>query len=847
MTTASQEIKITLKADAGGTPAVFSRAQKDLRGLGDAAGYTRQQMQQVQFQLTDIATGLASGQSPFTVLLQQGGQLKDTFGGVGSALKAVRAGVAEAFSVATVAAGAAVAAAGVFAYALYKGREQAEQFRDALALTGNAAGQTAGGFEAMANRVAKAGDVTRGTARELAEGLVASGRIGSAAIETVSAAAARVQAVSGQSSESIVGDFAGMANGVAAWAAEHNKAWHFVSAEQLDYIRTLEESGNAQKAMVVVGESLIEHLKGQRQQLGYAEAAWKSVKAAASSAWDSFLGIGRGDANTLEARLEFVNRRLAETAGAARGSAPGLDGARGYLNTLETERSTLLRDQLRQAEGASAASAAAQQVEDDIKRRQELRRVTDELSGANSQYAKTLKAIQDSAAAGDITEERRLQLLTEAAVKFGTRDGKKGEDPEAAYRRMVESTLRNRTTSLAQIEAQGYEAANRAAEDNMAKAAEQLAQRNAQAVDFGRQLERETEQINASLIADDEARGLAQIDIERRAQQERLDILAAGGADITAAQEALNRNMVARTAALREQLKPEWQKMVDAAGDAATSMRTKFDDGMATLLQSTEAAFTRWATGQKASFAEIGRDLSAALWRDFYRSDVAPLVAKGGASIFEALGLKRSGGGGGATDKADEWGAEFGKLIGITDKQTEATSAASQALSMFGKGLDGLGNIISSAVSAVIQFVASLSASSSSSGAGDFLGMLGQLFGGGGGDVGITSGNQGLVDYGLGGGRALGGRVRPGMDYPIGENGPERLRMYRGGGGYITPMTSGGGSGRASVHITQIFQAGVTPAMLAAHGEQIGMRVANETLESASRPGRPLWRAARRS
>jgi hypothetical protein len=860
MTTTQQEIKIILRADAGGTPAVFSRAQKDLRGVGDAAGYTRQQMQQVQFQLTDIASGLATGQSPLTVLLQQGGQLKDAFGGVGGALKALGAGIKEAFTVASVSGGALVLGIGAVVAGFVKGSEESAQFRRDILLTGNAAGQTAGGFDSMANRIAAAGNVTIGTARELAGGLVASGRVGAAAIETVGLAAARVQAVSGESAESIKADFATMGNGVADWAAEHNKAWHFINGEQLDYIRTLEDSGNAQKAMIVVGEALIEHLKGQQLQLGYLERGWKTIKGAASSAWDAMLGVGRD--TTVEDRLEYINRRLADADRAARTSAGrnGLLGSGEYRGQLEGDRNTLLRDQLRQAEGASGRSADAFRVEQEIKLRGDLKRVTEELSGASSQYAKTIKTIQEASQQGLITEQQRVQMLTEAATKFGSKDQRKGEDPERAYRRMVEETLRNRAVSLAQIEAEGYEGANRAAEENMARTAEQLARRNRMAEDFGLQLEEQTAAINANLIADDQKRGLALIEIERETQQAKLDELAKGGADITAAQEALNRNIVARAAQLREQLKPEWQKMLEDWGDTTRGMRMMYDDLMGSLLNSTEDVVVRWATGQKATLADVGKELAAVFWRDTFRKDIAPTVAKGGQAVLEALGITRgstSSSSGSVSESRvnqllSDGGDGLSKLIGATDEQTNAADAASRAVALFGKGLDSVGSVFASAGSAVIQFVSGLAG-----GGGGDSGWLNGLMSlwsgsgssGGSGGEGVTSGNNGLVDQGLGGGRALGGGVRGGMDYVVGENGPERLRMYRKGGGLVTPMSgdSVGGRGLTVVHQhSHTWMAGVTPAMLQAHGEALAQRVEAQTIESAYRPGRPLYRAARR-
>jgi phage-related minor tail protein len=46
-------------------------------------------MRSLPAQFTDIATQLAGGQSPFLILLQQGGQIKDQFGGVKGALLGV--------------------------------------------------------------------------------------------------------------------------------------------------------------------------------------------------------------------------------------------------------------------------------------------------------------------------------------------------------------------------------------------------------------------------------------------------------------------------------------------------------------------------------------------------------------------------------------------------------------------------------------------------------------------------------------------------------------------------------------------------------------------------------------
>jgi hypothetical protein len=56
--------------------------RKLLPGAGISVGQYSAAMRTLPAQFTDIATQLAGGQSPFLILLQQGGQIKDQFGGV---------------------------------------------------------------------------------------------------------------------------------------------------------------------------------------------------------------------------------------------------------------------------------------------------------------------------------------------------------------------------------------------------------------------------------------------------------------------------------------------------------------------------------------------------------------------------------------------------------------------------------------------------------------------------------------------------------------------------------------------------------------------------------------------
>ncbi|QXA73952.1 phage tail tape measure protein [Klebsiella aerogenes] len=66
------------------------REQDDAWKKGEiSAGQYRQAMRQLPAQITDVVTSLAGGQPVWLVAIQQGGQIKDSFGGIGNATKAL--------------------------------------------------------------------------------------------------------------------------------------------------------------------------------------------------------------------------------------------------------------------------------------------------------------------------------------------------------------------------------------------------------------------------------------------------------------------------------------------------------------------------------------------------------------------------------------------------------------------------------------------------------------------------------------------------------------------------------------------------------------------------------------
>src|SRR5690606_7532552 len=127
------------------------KASVDFNKNGLSSKQLQSSLRGLPAQFTDIAVSLQAGQNPLTVFLQQGGQLKDMFGGIGPAARALGGYVVGLINPFTVAA----AAAGVLALAYKQGSDEATAFQKALILSGNAAGTSAGQLGSLAQTVSR--------------------------------------------------------------------------------------------------------------------------------------------------------------------------------------------------------------------------------------------------------------------------------------------------------------------------------------------------------------------------------------------------------------------------------------------------------------------------------------------------------------------------------------------------------------------------------------------------------------------------------------------------------------------------------------------------------------------
>lgn len=285
----------------------------------DANGLTAKQLaanlRGVPAQFTDIATSIAAGQNPLTVLLQQGGQLKDMFGGIGPAAQALGGYVAGLINPFTLAA----AAAAVLALAYKQGSDETTAFSTALALTGNTAGTTTSQLAGLAEQVSSVGGTVSKASAVLAQ-LAASTRIPKEAFESIAVAAIAFEKATGQAAEETVKNFEKIAKDPTAEILKLNETMNFLTASTYEQIKALQEQGNVQEAATLANTAYEEGLSrtaaSVQKNLGSLETGWNAVKSAAKAAWDAALNIGRED--TLDQQIKKLDDQLNVIANARR-------------------------------------------------------------------------------------------------------------------------------------------------------------------------------------------------------------------------------------------------------------------------------------------------------------------------------------------------------------------------------------------------------------------------------------------------------------------------------------------------------------------------------------------------
>jgi phage-related minor tail protein len=303
-----QAAQLGVSTQAAPMIARLREAEGGLSRTGISAAQTANAMRMVPAQLNDIAISLAGGQSPLTVLMQQGSQLRDQFGSIGGAARGVASsllGLVNPYTVAAVAAGA-------LAVAYAQGSKEADAYRKAIIMSGNAAGESVAMMADAARDISKIVG-TQGQAAEAVAALAGTNRVSADSMRKFGQVAIEVQRSLGRSVQDTVSDFAELGKSPVQASQRLNEQYRYLTASVMAQIKALDDQGRTEEAAEVAqtayANAFSTRATKMQESLGTIERGWRSVKDVASAAWDAFLGVGR--AKTPQQELDEIEKAIA--------------------------------------------------------------------------------------------------------------------------------------------------------------------------------------------------------------------------------------------------------------------------------------------------------------------------------------------------------------------------------------------------------------------------------------------------------------------------------------------------------------------------------------------------------
>ncbi|UXY55392.1 phage tail tape measure protein [Pseudomonas tohonis] len=388
---------------------------------GMTAKATAAALRNVPAQLTDIVVSLQAGQSPLTVFLQQGGQLKDMFGGIGPAARAMGGYILGLVNPYTLAA----AAVGALALAYYQGSEEQDKFRVSLERTGNAAGTTVDQLASMAQRVGDTVGTTGKASAVLAE-LAGTGKVTSDVFEQLATSAIAWEKAGVQSASATVAEFAKLGEDPVKAALELNDKYNFLTASVFEQIRALQEEGDtigaSRVAWAELSDTFNERAGRIQENLGGIERGWQGITETAKGAWDAMLDIGRPD--TLDDKIGWIDNRLAAIAG---GDSVGWFKDRDQvINQLREQRDMLVSQKAAQADIAQYDADRARTQREGAEAYKDIQKTLDSTASKQEKLQKALldsqREINKARAAGyKITAEEEAALEKQLRDKYKER------------------------------------------------------------------------------------------------------------------------------------------------------------------------------------------------------------------------------------------------------------------------------------------------------------------------------------------------------------------------------------------------------------------------------------------
>lgn len=282
--------------------AALDKQTASMKQAGISTGQYNNAMRMLPAQYTDIVTQIAGGQNLGLILLQQGGQIRDSFGSISETFRGVGQSLGAVINPVTALA-AAFAAMGI---AAYQGSQESTVLNAALITSGNTAGVTTAALQDLAAGLDSLSGVTTGKAVEALAAVNATGSFTAEQMKLVAQASLEWSVATGTAVDDTVKQFVKLADDPVKAILDLNKNMNFLTEAQVESIRLLVEQGRqteaATEAIRIFASTLSERSGQMVQNLGSLERGWRAVKGAISEAWDALKSIGRDQTVTDQIR-----------------------------------------------------------------------------------------------------------------------------------------------------------------------------------------------------------------------------------------------------------------------------------------------------------------------------------------------------------------------------------------------------------------------------------------------------------------------------------------------------------------------------------------------------------------
>ncbi|EOL1379500.1 phage tail tape measure protein, partial [Escherichia coli] len=274
----------------------LSRQALAAQKAGMSVGQYKAAMRTLPAQFTDIATQLAGGQNPWLILLQQGGQVKDSFGGMIPMFR----GLAGAITLPMVGVTSLAVATGALVYAWYQGDSTLSAFNKTLVLSGNQSGLTADRMLTL-SRAGQAAGLTFNQAGESLAALVNAGVRGGEQFDAINQSVARFASASGVEVDKVAEAFGKLTTDPTSGLMAMARQFRNVTAEQIAYVAQLQRSGDEagalQAANDIATKGFDEQTRRLKENMGTLETWADKTGKAFKSMWDAILDIGRPESS----------------------------------------------------------------------------------------------------------------------------------------------------------------------------------------------------------------------------------------------------------------------------------------------------------------------------------------------------------------------------------------------------------------------------------------------------------------------------------------------------------------------------------------------------------------------